>query len=110
MKLLFDQNLSPRLINLLSNLFPGSDHIYRLGLDQASDKEIWEYAMRERFIIVTRDADFSDLCMLLGFPPKVIWIRRGNCTTRGIELILRNHFDDVNSLNDDELTGVLTLF
>ncbi|MBX3280476.1 MAG: DUF5615 family PIN-like protein [Acidobacteria bacterium] len=74
MKFLFDQNLSPRLVNLLSDLYPDSNHVYPLGLDRNSDKEVWEYARREGFLMVTKDADFSDLCMLLGFPPKVVWI------------------------------------
>jgi predicted nuclease of predicted toxin-antitoxin system len=52
----------------------------------------------KRFIIVTKDADFSDLCMLLGFPPKVIWIRRGNCRTSDIEMLLRNHHSDIERL------------
>lgn len=81
-----------------------------LGIDRAPDVEIWEYARRENFLIVTKDADFSDLCMMLGFPPKVIWIRRGNCKTLDIEVILRHHHADIESLNKDEIVGVLTLF
>lgn len=68
MKLLFDQNLSPRLVNHLSDLYPGSNHVYPLGLDRVSDKEVWKYARRADFLVVTKDADFSDLCMLWGFP------------------------------------------
>jgi predicted nuclease of predicted toxin-antitoxin system len=69
-----------------------------------------EYAGREGFVIVTKDSDFSDLCILLGFPPKVIWIRRGNCSSRDIELILRDHSSDVEALERDEVMGILTLF
>jgi predicted nuclease of predicted toxin-antitoxin system len=110
MKLLFDHNLSPRLIDRLSDLYPGSNHVYKLGLDQAPDKELWEYARQEGFSIVTKDADFSDLCILLGFPPKTIWIRRGNCKTTDIEMILRQHYSDIEALDKDVATGVLTLF
>ncbi len=110
MKLLFDQNLSPHLVNYLSDLYPGSNHVYPLGLDRVSDKEVWEYARREGFLVVTKDADFSDLCMLLGFPPKVVWIRRGNCKTSDIEALLRNHYSDVEALDKDTVMGVLTLF
>jgi predicted nuclease of predicted toxin-antitoxin system len=110
MKLLFDQNLSPRLITRLSDLYPDSNHVYPLGLDQVPDREVWEYARRENFLIVTKDADFSDLCMLFGFPPKVIWIRRGNCKTSDIEALLRNHYIDIESLQSDMVMGVLTLF
>jgi predicted nuclease of predicted toxin-antitoxin system len=110
MKLLFDQNLSPRLVNCLSDLYPESNHLYPLGLDHVLDKEVWEYARREGFFIVTKDADFSDLCMLLGFPPKVIWIRRGNCKTSDIEALLRHHHSDIEALDKDAIMGVLTLF
>jgi predicted nuclease of predicted toxin-antitoxin system len=109
-KLLFDHNLSPRLTKLLADIYPDSDHVYPLGLDQAADAEIWEYARREDFLIVTKDADFGDLCMLLGFPPKVIWIRRGNCQTSAIEAMLRHHRSDIEALDQDIATGVLTLF
>jgi predicted nuclease of predicted toxin-antitoxin system len=110
MKLLFDQNLSPRLVASLSGLYPGSNHVHLLHLDQVQDREVWEYARREGFLIVTKDADFSDLCVLLGFPPKIIWIRRGNCSTSAIERILREHYHDIQMLHEDEYQGVLTLF
>jgi predicted nuclease of predicted toxin-antitoxin system len=69
-----------------------------------------EYAAREGFVIVTKDSDFSDLCILLGFPPKVIWIRRGNCSSADIEAILRDHNPDIEALGPDEVIGILTLF
>jgi predicted nuclease of predicted toxin-antitoxin system len=109
-KLLFDHNLSPSLINLLEGLYPDSNHVYRLNLDQVPDMEVWEYARREDFLVVTKDADFSELCLIRGFPPKIIWIRRGNCKTADIEAILRNHYNDIQELNDSETAGVLTLF
>ena len=68
MKLLFDQNLSPRLVDYLSDLYPESNHVYRLGIDRVPDREVWEYARRESFVIVTKDADFIDLSMLAGLP------------------------------------------
>lgn len=110
MKLLFDHNLSPALVNRLKDLYPSSNHVYRLGLDQIPDVEVWEYARQELFLIVTKDADFSDICSLRGFPPKIVWIKRGNCKTADIEAILRSHYDDVKQLNDNEIMGVLTLF
>ncbi|HEX8282159.1 MAG TPA: DUF5615 family PIN-like protein [Pyrinomonadaceae bacterium] len=110
MKLLFDHNLSPHLIKRLADLYPDSSHVYLLGLDQSGDEEVWEFARRGGFLIVTKDADFSDLCLLFGFPPKVVWIRRGNCETAAIEAILRNHHDDIKTLERDEVVGVLTLF
>ncbi|HEX8351870.1 MAG TPA: DUF5615 family PIN-like protein [Pyrinomonadaceae bacterium] len=110
MKLLFDHNLSPRLIKRLADLYPESNHVYLLGLDQSDDEEVWEFARRGNFLIVTKDADFSDICLFLGFPPNVIWIRRGNCKTAAIEAILRKHYEDIEALERDEVVGVLTLF
>ncbi|HBB97837.1 MAG TPA: hypothetical protein DC054_20845 [Blastocatellia bacterium] len=110
MKLLFDQNLSPKLVARVADLYPDSTHVYAVGIDRLADKELREYARREAFTIVTKDSDFSDLCILLGFPPKVIWIRRGNCSTAAIESILREHHEDIKALDQDEVVGILTLF
>ena len=110
MKLLFDQNLSPKLVKRLADLYPNSNHVYHLGIDQVPDREMREHARRQDFVIVTKDSDFSDLCILLGFPPKVIWIRRGNCSGRAIESILRDHKADIDALGRDDVMGILTLF
>lgn len=110
MKLLFDHNLPPLLVSRLADLFPQSQHVFALGLDRASDSEIREFARQSGSFIVTKDADFSDLCVLLGFPPKIIWIRRGNCSAKAVEEILRRHQNDIKALERDAMNGVLTLF
>jgi predicted nuclease of predicted toxin-antitoxin system len=110
MRLLFDHNLPPGLVARLRDIFPHSDHVFVLGLDRATDLEIREHAGREGFVIVTKDADFSDLCVLKGFPPNIIWIRRGNCSTRDIEQLLRKHHHEIEALEADPMSGVLTLF
>lgn len=110
MKLLFDQNLSPRLVGRLADLFPDSAHVHLLGIAEAPDRDVREFARREGFLVVTNDADFSELCLMLGFPPKVVWVRRGNCTTRDVEGIIRRHHQDIEALDADKLVGVLTLF
>ena len=109
MKLLFDQNLSPRLVQRLSDLYPSSAHVYRLGLDRASDTVLWDYAREHGFALVTQDADFSEMSEVLGFPPKVIWIRRGNCSTGQIESILRQSHEAIIGLDEDPTTGILTV-
>ena len=110
MKLLFDHNLSPKLVQRLTDLFSNSAHVYALGLDEADDLEVWDYAQRHDFIIVTKDSDYNELLTLRGFPPKVIWIRRGNCSTNDIESILRTHAANIQTLNDDPTLGILTLY
>jgi predicted nuclease of predicted toxin-antitoxin system len=109
-KLLFEHNLSPHLVKCLADLYPDSIHLHLLGLDRADDEVVWELARREGFLIVTKDADFSDLCLMRGFPPKVIWIRLGNCTTQAVEALLRRHREQIEALESDEIIGVLTLF
>ncbi len=108
--LLFDQNLSPRLVERLADIYLGSLHVDGIRLPTAPDREVWEYARQHDYIIVTKDADFSELSLLLGFPPKVIWIRRGNCSTGDIERMLRENYGAIASLSDDSSTGILTLF
>src|SRR5688500_1422285 len=110
MKLLFDQNLSPKLIKTLGDIFPNSNHVFTLGLDESNDTEVWEYAKDNDFALVTKDADFGDLSILRGFPPKVIWIRRGNCKTSDIEAILRNNVEAIKELETEEQIGLITLF
>lgn len=89
MKLLFDQNLSPSLVAKLKDLFPGSAHLRDLKLAEAPDSVIWGYARDEGFVIVTKDKWFHQRALLSGPPPKVVWIRTGNCATRQVEMVLR---------------------
>ena len=89
MKLLFDENLSFKLRAKMQDVFPGSKHVRDLGLERANDLEIWEFSKRENFVIVTKDADFNDLSVMLGYPPYIVWLRTGNARVSQIENILR---------------------
>ena len=110
MKLLFDENLSPRLVEVLSDIFPDSAHVDRLGMGGAPDSVIWEYAKIHDYILVSKDSDFHERSLLFGHPPKVVWIRRGNCSVLNIELILRNKAAEIKRLDtEDELTYVILL-
>ena len=93
MKLLFDQNISFRLIKRIIDLFPESKQVSELGLENASDTEIFNYAKRNDFAIVTFDSDFCNLNIMRGFPPKIIWIRTGNTATTNLENLLRKKSD-----------------
>lgn len=110
MKLLFDQNLSPQLVKHLADLYPDSQHVFFIGLDQSDDRALWDFANQNNFTVVTRDSDFSALSVLRGFPPKVIWLRRGNCSTQQIEEILRLHDEDIKQFCQNSTLGVLTLY
>jgi predicted nuclease of predicted toxin-antitoxin system len=101
MKLLFDANLSPRLVHLLSDLFPFSTHVEHFASLDAEDDEIWDYALQNGFAIVTKDADFDDMSRLAENSPKIVWIRRGNCSTSVIENIIRANFESISALGDE---------
>lgn len=91
MRLLFDQNLSRHLVRLLDAAFPSSRHVVDIGLDTATDREIWDYAREHGFVIVSKDSDFRQLAFLLGPPPKAIWLRLGNARTTEVAGVLREH-------------------
>lgn len=92
MKLLFDANLSPKLVGRLRDLFPGSAHVFDTGLARATrDEKIWEYAAVEGFTIVTADSDFLDLSTSQGAPPKVVHLENCDYRTSQVEGILRRH-------------------
>ncbi len=107
--LLFDQNISPKLVGRLADLYPNSIHVQSVGLERASDQEVWEFAKREGYVIVSKDADFSELSMYFGFPPKIVWIRLGNASTTEIETALRANHNRIVGLIEDEDAGVLLL-
>ncbi len=102
MKLLLDENLSRRIIPALQELYPGSSQISLLQLNTADDREIWEYAKKEGFVIVTHDADFHEYSLLASGPPLVIWLRCGNQTKRNILEKLIKHQKQINAACQDE--------
>jgi predicted nuclease of predicted toxin-antitoxin system len=110
MKLLFDQNLAPSLVGHLRDLFPGSDHVFQCDLGNASDIAIWDHARDNGFILVSKDADFVELSTLRGFPPKVVWLRLGNCVTSDIHEAIRSNSIAIAELSCDRESGVLALF
>ncbi len=91
MRLLFDQNLSPKLIERLSDAFPNSSHVSLVDLNRAIDEEVFAYALQEGYAVVSKDSDFAELAQQRRSSPKVVWLRLGNRTTREIEATLRAH-------------------
>ena len=86
MKLLIDPNLS---------------FVRPLGLERADDGVLWEFARNGGYVIMSKDADFHQMSFALGHPPKVGWIKRGNCSTREIELTLRAAQGAIRQFVDD---------
>jgi len=110
MKLLFDQNLSSKLCQMVSDLFPESTHVRILGLSEAADRTIWDYAKANGFVIVSQDVDFAEMATLLSSPPKVIWLRAGNQSTAGISALLRRHADVIRAFWSDDTTACLEIY
>ena len=109
MKLLFDENLSPVLAQRLLNCYGECKHVRDIGLMTAPDTDVWEFALRNELAIVTKDSDFRHRCSLHGHPPKVIWIALGNCSTRTVEDLLREHVAEVAEFLADEVKAFLVL-
>lgn len=89
LRLLFDQNLSDRLIKSLADLFTGSVHVKEAGLASASDRAVWDFARQNGLAIISKDSDFHQMSFLYGAPPKTIWLRLGNASTQEIEYLIR---------------------
>jgi predicted nuclease of predicted toxin-antitoxin system len=87
--LLFDQNISYRIVSKLSDCYPACKQVRELGLTNSEDVDIWDYARKNNYVIVTFDADFYDIGLINGCPPKIIWLRTGNLVTNQIACLLR---------------------
>ena len=102
MKLLLDNNLSPRLCRTLRDLWPEMIQVRDVGLE-AVDPVVWDYARQRGFTIVSKD--FNNLSFLIGAPPKVTWVQLGNCSTGEVETVLRlRHGNVVAFVGDPEAT------
>lgn len=109
MKLLFDENLSPRLAELLSDIFPDSTHVRNVGHKSSDDPDVWRFAVDNGFIIVSKDSDMHDRSLVFGFPPKVIWVRLGNCSTRDVANLIRKESEQIKTFIRDEFASFLAV-
>jgi predicted nuclease of predicted toxin-antitoxin system len=102
-KFLIDHNLSPKLVGALQKTFPGSLHTTDLGFDRTNDGELYRYAKEHGYHILTKDSDFQQMSVLLGAPPKVVWLRMGNAPTQvAVDLLALHHEALVEFLMDQE--------
>jgi predicted nuclease of predicted toxin-antitoxin system len=108
-KLLFDQNLSPRLVEQLADVFAGSLHVRQAGLDRANDDAIWRFARDNGYAIVTKDSDFQERSQMAASAPRIVWVRRGNCSTQDIETMLRKHALQIAALEQQTDTNFVVL-
>jgi predicted nuclease of predicted toxin-antitoxin system len=110
MKLLFDQNISSKILKNLPQEFSNSSHVKKEKLINATDKQIWEFAKLNEFTIVTQDSDFNDLNILYGNPPKIIWIRTGNIKTTMLLEILLEYKEELLNFIEDSNYGCFEIF
>ena len=95
MKLLLDENLSRRLVPFLQHDYPGSSQVVLLGMQSASDEEVWQKAREDGYVIVTRDADFQELSLVWGQPPKVILLKTLNQSRAATLKVLIENLDGI---------------
>jgi predicted nuclease of predicted toxin-antitoxin system len=96
-------------VRLLADIFPESLHVRDVGLRDAEDAEIWEYGRVNSLVIVSKDSDFHERSFYFGFPPKVIWLRIGNCPTSKVEHLLRQNIEVIKEFYEDVVASFLSL-
>ena len=109
MKLLFDENLSFRLVAALADIYPGSSHVRDVGLLGADDLRVWNYAAEYGFLLASKDTDFYERSLVFGAPPKIIWLRIGNSTVNETITLLRNQYIIIRHFADDTAATFLPL-
>lgn len=96
-KILIDNNLSIIMKEVLAAHFPDSQHVADLQMSDANDSQIWEFAKEQQFMIITKDKDFYHRISVFGPPPKVIWIKKGNCRNKEMLQLVRDHLSVIKS-------------
>jgi predicted nuclease of predicted toxin-antitoxin system len=106
-KLLFDENLSRKLVIALRDEYPDSAHVLDLGLGNTPDSKIWNRAKEQGFVIVSKDDDFRQRSFVAGAPPKVVWLQVGNAGTRAIAELLRREHDRITKFEAEAESSLL---
>ncbi len=109
MKLLFDENLSPRLVRLVAVDYPGSVHVRDVGLKGHVDDALWQFARSSGLVIVSKDTDFRERSYVEGFPPKVIWLDVGDAGTDAVAQLLMAEHDRAQQFEAGEEASILIL-
>lgn len=110
MRLLFDQNVSFRVVKQLKPSFPEAIGVREAGLYNADDFQIWEYAKEHGYTIVTFDRDIPDIGSVRGFPPKIIWLRTGNLPNHSIKALFLSRANDLNQFITSVNSGTLLVY
>lgn len=109
MKLLFDENLSDKIVPLILDLYPDSTHVKSHNLMNTDDDHIWSFAENMGYTIVSKDADFHQRSLVFGHPPKIIYLRVGNGPTSSITKLLRSNHALLSAFDSDPNSSILIL-
>lgn len=93
----------------LADLYSESLHVQDVQLDTAFDDEVWQYSRDKDLVIVSKDADFGPRSFAFGHPPKVIWVRLGNCSTAAVESLFREHVAEIRKFIEGAEDSFLAL-
>lgn len=110
MKLLLDENILRRIVPALDRSFPETSQVAMLGLERASDRQVWPYAKSHGYVLVSKDKDFRDLQAAWGFPPKIIQLTMGNCSSQAIARALNNASKQIEQALAEEAIGLIELY
>ena len=109
MKLLLDENLSDRVVPQILDLYPDSVHVKSYSLIHTDDGLIWSFAQQHGYTIVSKDADFHQRSLVFGHPPKLVFLRVGNCPTSRITQLLRSSYGVLAAFESDPMASILVL-
>ena len=109
MNLLFDQNISPRILKILPQQFSNCQQVRFVGLEDSSDFEIFQFARKNDFAVVTFDSDFVDLNAMHGTPPKIVYLNTGNLTTSNVSELLTDNILRIQHYLNSESDHILEL-
>lgn len=109
MKLLFDQNISYRIVKSIEKYFTSSSHVKDFDLINAKDSIIWDFAKENDYAIVSKDTDFLHRSLLFGFPPKIIFLKIGNCSSDFITNIITKNIKTINIFLKNSQESLLIL-
>ncbi len=102
MKVLIDQNISYRIVPRLTHLFEELVHVKSLSWIDWNDYDIFINARLQGYTaVITLDEDFNILLLEYGKPPKVIWLKTGNCSTQVLSEIIISKIEIINSFLED---------
>ena len=108
-RFLLDENLSERLVLSLAPRFAASLHVRQLGLGGTTDVRLWELAIAEQCVLITKDEDFVKLSVLRGPPPKVVWLNVGNAATAAITQVVLQNAAAIEAFAEHPELGFLAL-